>query len=71
MFLDHGQGLITMYCHLSEQTVNTGELVQQDQVIGLVGATGSNRSHLHWSVSLNSYRIDPWHFVKPWPLHKA
>ena len=60
VFLDHGQGLITMYCHLSEQTVRTGELVQQDQVIGLVGATGRvTGPHLHWSVSLNGYRIDP------------
>ncbi|MEC7991062.1 MAG: M23 family metallopeptidase [Pseudomonadota bacterium] len=60
VFLDHGQGLITMYCHLSEQTVSTGELVQQDQVIGLVGATGRvTGPHLHWSVSLNGYRIDP------------
>ncbi|MEC7781720.1 MAG: M23 family metallopeptidase, partial [Pseudomonadota bacterium] len=60
VFLDHGQGLITMYCHLSKQTVSTGELVQQDQVIGLVGATGRvTGPHLHWSVSLNGYRIDP------------
>ena len=60
VFLDHGQGLITMYCHLSEQTVSTGELVQQDQVIGFVGATGRvTGPHLHWSVSLNGYRIDP------------
>ena len=60
VFLDHGQGLITMYCHLSQQTVSTGELVQQDQVIGLVGATGRvTGPHLHWSVSLNGYRIDP------------
>ena len=46
VFLDHGQGLITMYCHLSEQTVSTGELVQQDQVIGLVGATAVSYTHL-------------------------
>ena len=60
VFLDHGQGLITMYCHLSEQSVTTGQVVEQNQQIGLVGATGRvTGPHLHWSVSLNSYRIDP------------
>ena len=60
VFLDHGQGLITMYCHLSSQTVTPGELVEQNQQIGLVGATGRvTGPHLHWSVSLNGYRIDP------------
>ncbi len=64
LFLDHGQGLITMYCHLSELLVETGDQVAQGEVIGLVGATGRvTGPHLHWSVSLNGYRIDPQTFL--------
>jgi murein DD-endopeptidase MepM/ murein hydrolase activator NlpD len=64
LFLDHGQGLITMYCHLSELLVEEGDQVTQGDVIGLVGATGRvTGPHLHWSVSLNGYRIDPETFL--------
>lgn len=60
VFIDHGQGLITMYCHLNSTSVAAGETVQRGQPIGTVGMTGRvTGPHLHWSVSLNNARIEP------------
>ncbi len=64
VFLDHGQGLITMYCHMQEILVSEGDTVGPDETIGLVGTTGrSTGPHLHWSVSLNGNRVDPQTFM--------
>ena len=64
VFLDHGQGLITMYCHMQDISVSVDDTVNQGQEIGLVGATGRvTGPHLHWSVSLNGNRVDPTSFM--------
>jgi murein DD-endopeptidase MepM/ murein hydrolase activator NlpD len=60
LFLDHGHGLISAFLHFDEITVETGERVEQGQVIGLVGATGrATGPHLDWRISLGDVRIDP------------
>ena len=65
IFINHGQGLVTMYCHMSELSVAEGDRVAQGDVIGLVGATGRvTGPHLHWSVSLNGNRVDPPTFMR-------
>jgi murein DD-endopeptidase MepM/ murein hydrolase activator NlpD len=64
VFLDHGQGMISMMNHLSRIDVRKGDMVKRGDVIGAVGATGrATGPHLHWTLSLNNSRVDPMLFL--------
>ncbi len=68
VFVDHGQGLISMYCHLDAITVKPGERIARGGAIGRSGMTGRvTGPHLHWSVFLNGALVDPELFVPPRP----
>ncbi len=60
VIVDHGQGYITMYCHLSEIGVDEGQVVMMGDNLGAVGATGRvTGAHLHFGAYLNGTAVDP------------
>ncbi len=60
IILDHGQGLYSLFAHLSTISVSEGDSVGRGDLLGRVGSTGRvTGPHLHWSVRLNESRIDP------------
>jgi murein DD-endopeptidase MepM/ murein hydrolase activator NlpD len=62
--LDHGQGLITMYFHMSRIDVVDGQTVEQGQGLGAVGASGQvTGPHLHFCVRLDGLYVDPSHVL--------
>ncbi|NER62117.1 M23 family metallopeptidase [Pseudomonas sp. MAFF212428] len=64
VFVDHGQGFISMFCHMSKIDVKPGQQLSRGAIVGRVGATGrATGPHMHWNVSLNDARVDPAIFI--------
>lgn len=60
VFIDHGQGLISVYIHMNKHSVKIGQSVKQGDIIGTIGQTGrATGPHLHWGVYLNQVVINP------------
>lgn len=64
--IDHGNGLVTRYGHLSRVEVKVGDIIQRGQLIGLIGSTGrSTGPHLHYELRLDNKAVNPRRFLPP------
>jgi murein DD-endopeptidase MepM/ murein hydrolase activator NlpD len=66
--IDHGQGLDSIYLHMSRLAVTEGATVKKGDVVGYVGSTGrSTAPHLHWTLYVNGVTVNPLDWVKVAP----
>jgi murein DD-endopeptidase MepM/ murein hydrolase activator NlpD len=70
--IDHGQGLESMYLHMSRLVVAPGAAVQRGDILGYAGSTGrSTGPHLHWVLYVNGVNVNPAQWVKLVPCSSA
>lgn len=67
VIVDHGFGIFTTYCHLSQIHVTRGQSIVKGQIIGVTGDTGrSSGPHFHWEVAVNGHFVDSVQFTQTW-----
>lgn len=67
VMVSHGDGLTTLYGHLSVIEVSVGQYVEQGEVIAYSGASGNvTGPHLHFETIVDGERVDPLQFFEPW-----
>ena len=70
--IDHGQGLESMYLHMSRLVAAPGAAVQRGDILGYAGSTGrSTGPHLHWVLYVNGVNVNPAQWVELVPCSSA
>ena len=65
IIVDHGDGVSSLYAHLSGFAVGYGQRVSQGQTIGYIGSTGTSTGpHLHFEIRVNGVHRNPSDYVK-------
>lgn len=60
VMIDHGYGVISIYCHLEQRNVTTGQFLKKGDPLGAMGMTGvASGVHLHWGLSIQNVRVNP------------
>ena len=67
VIIDHGYGIFSTYCHLSQIHVTRGQTIVKGQIIGVTGDTGrSSGPHFHWEIAVNGNFVDSIQFAQSW-----
>ena len=65
VMIAHGEGVVSLLCHLEDSAVHQGQVLKAGDLVGHVGSTGrATGPHLHWGLSFNNARVDPGLFLR-------